>query len=241
MSTVEGLYCKRPIQCLASSEIFTSPPPPHRPASVYPPPFGARVGHTRWVERGCGVNSSEDARHCSVLYICKYFVMSTFLIMIDSVFCTGHSVIKKYEIRENTVSKVCYSFFCSAGNKNVPLFLMTFVKISFLTAPSFSLYSIHFQLLFLYFYINRANIQYYIFYPLSTVPSCYLQGFRSVGGLLMGCRAEIRTRACRGKQADAQLSELRRTLRTTAHPSEPRHTLYILNCEISENNMQGAF
>jgi hypothetical protein len=23
---------------------------------------------------GWGVNSSEDARHCSVLYICKYFV-----------------------------------------------------------------------------------------------------------------------------------------------------------------------
>jgi hypothetical protein len=30
--------------------------------------------HTRWVERGLGVNSSEDARHCSELYICKYFV-----------------------------------------------------------------------------------------------------------------------------------------------------------------------
>jgi hypothetical protein len=30
---VEGLYCKRAIQCLASSEILT-PPPPHRPASV---------------------------------------------------------------------------------------------------------------------------------------------------------------------------------------------------------------
>ncbi len=39
---VEGLNCKRPIQCLASSKILT-PPPPHRPASVllgftvYPP------------------------------------------------------------------------------------------------------------------------------------------------------------------------------------------------------------
>ncbi len=32
------------------------PPPPHRPASVYPPAFGAGVGvgHTRWVERGWG-------------------------------------------------------------------------------------------------------------------------------------------------------------------------------------------
>jgi hypothetical protein len=54
------------------------PPPPHRLASeqVCPPPaFGAGGGHTRWVERGWGVNSlEEDARHCSVLYICKYFV-----------------------------------------------------------------------------------------------------------------------------------------------------------------------
>ncbi len=71
---VEGLYCKRPIQCLASSEILT-PPPPHRPASVYHRAFGAGGGHTRLVERGWGVNSSEDARHCSVLYICKYFVV----------------------------------------------------------------------------------------------------------------------------------------------------------------------
>jgi hypothetical protein len=39
--------------------------------------FGAGGEHTRWVERGWGVNSSEDARHCSVLYIhvCKYFVL----------------------------------------------------------------------------------------------------------------------------------------------------------------------
>jgi hypothetical protein len=53
------------------------PPPPHRPASVYPPAFGAGGGHTRWVERVWGVNSSEDAKHCSVLYICKYFVQLT--------------------------------------------------------------------------------------------------------------------------------------------------------------------
>ncbi len=72
---VEGLYCKRPIQCLASSEILTPPPSPPT-ASVYlPPAFGAGGGRTRWVERGWGVSSSEDARHCSVLYICKYFVI----------------------------------------------------------------------------------------------------------------------------------------------------------------------
>jgi hypothetical protein len=29
------------------------------------------------VERGWGDNSSEDARHCSVLYICKFFVLPT--------------------------------------------------------------------------------------------------------------------------------------------------------------------
>jgi hypothetical protein len=42
-----------------------------------PQPTGECVpgeGHTRWVERGWGVKSSEDARHCSVLYKCKYFV-----------------------------------------------------------------------------------------------------------------------------------------------------------------------
>jgi hypothetical protein len=46
------------------------PPPPYRPASVYPPPpsFGAGGGHTRWVERGAGGQYLEDARYSSVLY-----------------------------------------------------------------------------------------------------------------------------------------------------------------------------
>ncbi len=35
-SSVEGSDCKRPIQCLASSKIFTPHAPPHRPASEYP-------------------------------------------------------------------------------------------------------------------------------------------------------------------------------------------------------------
>jgi hypothetical protein len=71
---VEGLYCKRPIKCQASYEILTPSPPGE---CVPPPPsaFGARGGHTRWAESGWGVNSSEDARHCSVLYICMYFVV----------------------------------------------------------------------------------------------------------------------------------------------------------------------
>jgi hypothetical protein len=54
------------------------PPPPHRPATVYTPAFGAGEGHNRWVERGWEVNSSEDARHCSVL--CKYFVHDTIFV-----------------------------------------------------------------------------------------------------------------------------------------------------------------
>jgi hypothetical protein len=68
MYGVEGLYCKRPIQCLVSSKILT--PPPH-----LSPPGECVGGHTRWVERGWGVNILEDARHCFVLYIRKYFVM----------------------------------------------------------------------------------------------------------------------------------------------------------------------
>ncbi len=56
------------------------PPPPHRPATVYvPPAFGAGGGHTRWVERGWGINISEDARHSSVLYV--------------STLCTYHSLL----------------------------------------------------------------------------------------------------------------------------------------------------
>jgi hypothetical protein len=43
-----------------------------------PPAFGAGGGHNRWMERGWGVNSSEDARHCSVLYICKYFLLQRY-------------------------------------------------------------------------------------------------------------------------------------------------------------------
>jgi hypothetical protein len=69
---VEGLYCKRPIQCLASSEILT----PHRPAvcTPLPPPLVRGEDTLAWGRGGGGVNSLEDARHCSVLYICKYFV-----------------------------------------------------------------------------------------------------------------------------------------------------------------------
>jgi hypothetical protein len=71
---VEGLYCKRPIQCLASSEILTPHPLTARRVCTPPPPPLVRGKDTLSGWRGVGVNSSDEARHCSVLYICKYFV-----------------------------------------------------------------------------------------------------------------------------------------------------------------------
>jgi hypothetical protein len=69
---VERLYCKRPIQCLASSKILTPHPLTTRRGSA----FGAGGRHTRLVERGWGgVNILKEARYSSVLYICKYFVL----------------------------------------------------------------------------------------------------------------------------------------------------------------------
>ncbi len=50
------------------------PPPPSSPGVCVLPAFGVGGGHTRWVERKWGVNILKDARHSSVLYVCKYFV-----------------------------------------------------------------------------------------------------------------------------------------------------------------------
>ncbi len=74
LKIVEGLYCKRPIQCLASSEILT---PPHRPASDHPPPprFGAGGRtHSLGGEGGGGskVRKTPDTALYST-YISKYF------------------------------------------------------------------------------------------------------------------------------------------------------------------------
>jgi hypothetical protein len=58
------------------------PPTPSPPGECVPPAFGAGGGRTIWVENGWGgggVNILEDARHCSVLYIRKYFVVSMVL------------------------------------------------------------------------------------------------------------------------------------------------------------------
>ncbi len=77
MHNVERLYCKRPILCLASSKILI-PHPPHRPARVYPPPLVRGEDTLAGSRGGWGVNTLEDARHSSVLYICKYFVVHSY-------------------------------------------------------------------------------------------------------------------------------------------------------------------
>jgi hypothetical protein len=57
------------------------PLPPHCPANVYPSPLVRREDTLDKVRGGWGVNILEDARHSSVLYICKYFVaFNTFFV-----------------------------------------------------------------------------------------------------------------------------------------------------------------
>jgi hypothetical protein len=74
--TVERLYCKK---ANSMSGVFQNidPPPPHRPVGVYPPAFGEGGDILAGWRVGWGVNILEDARHSSVLYICKYFVGQT--------------------------------------------------------------------------------------------------------------------------------------------------------------------
>ncbi len=66
--TVEGLYCKRPNQCLASSKILTPHPLTARRVCTPPPPaFGAGEDKLAgW--RGGGGQYFGRRRHCSVLY-----------------------------------------------------------------------------------------------------------------------------------------------------------------------------
>jgi hypothetical protein len=70
---IERLYCKRPIQCLASPKILT----PH-------PPTGRRVCTPRlwcWVRtyslggKGVGWHFGRRQTQLCILYICKYFVL----------------------------------------------------------------------------------------------------------------------------------------------------------------------
>ncbi len=59
------------------------PPPPTRPASVYHPPLVRGEDTLAGWRGGWGVNIlEEDARHSSVLNICKYFVGAPVLLMI---------------------------------------------------------------------------------------------------------------------------------------------------------------
>ncbi len=68
VSHVEELYCKRPIQCLASSKILTPHPSP--PASVYPPSpaFGAGGGHTRWKTPDTALSSTYVSTLWSLIF-----------------------------------------------------------------------------------------------------------------------------------------------------------------------------
>jgi hypothetical protein len=60
---------------MASSEILTPHPLTTRRVCTPQPLVWGEDTLAGWVETGWGVNSSEDARHCYVLYIqCKYFV-----------------------------------------------------------------------------------------------------------------------------------------------------------------------
>jgi hypothetical protein len=71
------------------------PHPLNARVSVYPPPLWCGERTTRWVERGVGGgNIVEDARHCSVLYIPKYFLTLTIY---------SHTVIKKDQFLSRSV------------------------------------------------------------------------------------------------------------------------------------------
>ncbi len=65
---VEGLYCKRPIQCLASSEILTLHPLTARQVCVYPPPL-VRGGNTLAGWRGGGVSIVRKTPDTALYYI----------------------------------------------------------------------------------------------------------------------------------------------------------------------------
>jgi hypothetical protein len=76
--TIERLYCKRPIQCLASFKILTTHPLT-TPGECVPPAFGAGGGHTYWVERGVG---GQYFGRRQTLNVCKYFVPPTNSVLI---------------------------------------------------------------------------------------------------------------------------------------------------------------
>ncbi len=68
----------------------------------------------------------------------------------------------------------------------------------------------------IYYYINRADIQ-YLYILLGEYHSCYLHCLRLVEGLLWGAEPRFELGPA-VQQADAQLSKPRRTLRLAPHP-----------------------
>jgi hypothetical protein len=114
-SIVEGLNCKRPIQCLASSKIWTPAPSP--PGECVPPPpppprLWCRGEDTLagWRGGAWGVNILEDARHCSVLYICKYFVhsMPFHLKLVFSLPAGGKRGVSRRWVERRGVARGCW-------------------------------------------------------------------------------------------------------------------------------------
>jgi hypothetical protein len=117
---VEGLYCKRPIQCLASSEILTTPltapgecvPPP-------PTPLGGGGRHTRWVERGWGsiVRKTPDTALYSVY---------------ESTLCTS---VLDQEMIEVTKKKI--KFLLTSGPRILIFFFLLLIEIANFMAMSY--------------------------------------------------------------------------------------------------------
>jgi hypothetical protein len=79
------------------SDIFQNidPPPPHRPASVYPPPPFVRGEDTLAGWRGVGGQYFGRRQTLRVLYLCKYFVIppiSNFLCLLHALQRKGASI-----------------------------------------------------------------------------------------------------------------------------------------------------
>ncbi len=87
----------------------------------------------------------------------------------------------------------------------------------------------HAATLFIYFYINRADIQYFIYILLVEHHFCCPHCFPLGRGPPLGCRAEIRTRAC-------CRASWRATIWATAHPvwatPHPIYLFYFLTTEL---------
>jgi hypothetical protein len=72
-----------------------TPHPPHRLAIVYPSPLVLGEDTLAGRRGGWGVNILEDARHSSVLYICKYFVT------VHVVFCRQYLILEEKSLKHN--------------------------------------------------------------------------------------------------------------------------------------------